>query len=110
VLVVGPADEPVPGFASQSSGTEPDDREPLPITAECDVAHRLADQVMTEPVVLVQRFVEPDPLTGEDRAHGHSAELGVRHPIRSTRRGRKAPVSSHHPWSGTTTYDFVVTL
>ena len=110
VLVVGPADEPVPGLAGERSCTEPDDREPAPVATERDVAHRLTDQVMAEPVVLVERFVEADPLAGQDRAHGHGAELGFRHPTRTTRAERKAPVPSRHPWPGITSYDFVVAL
>lgn len=110
MLVVGPADERVPRLAGECGGTETDDGQPLTVATERDVAHRLADQMMTEPMVLVERLVEADPLSGEDRAHGHGTELGVRHRTRITRVERKAPVPSGLTWSCGYSYDFVVAL
>jgi hypothetical protein len=107
VRVVRPADERVPGLAGERGGTEADYREPLAVTSEREVAHGLADQVVTEQVVLVERLVETNPLAREDRAHRYGTEFGVPHPTTTVGIGRGAPVPSGLPRSRASSYDFV---
>jgi hypothetical protein len=74
------------------------------------MAHRLTDEMVAKPVVLIERSIEPGTLTDTDRAHHQRSKVNISHAATSTSRNGSAPQRSHQPRSAGPTNDFATAL
>ena len=98
---------------TQRRGAEADERDPLAAVGR-DVAQHPTEQVVTEPVVLVEQRVEPSDLVGAYEAYRkfrtQSAGISSVHPPACTRPGRRTPVPERPARSGCYVNDYEFAL